>query len=762
MKRFPQLRLRSKFAMSLVLIIAALTCVTLLMVRAKVQENARQQVTTQANNSLVIFEILRHQHMATLNRRASLLATQAFLSDNDTTEFKDSTENPFTASAGDLVVLANQAGHVLAIRSGNSSFSSYAAEALLKSSLSREVSSDWWVDRGRLYQVELQPIGADALSKAKFGTIIVGQQIDERSVQDLGRLLSGHVAFRHAGQIVAGTLYPFQEQELLAQSKNSSPPSQVRIGDERFFATSVNLTSGPSAVTLMVLKSDADTMAFLDKLNEMLVGIAVVAIIVGGCLVYAVSHTFTEPLNRLVEGVHALEHGDYYYEVNTKGDDEVSEVALAFDRMRRTLLANEVDKHSLEEQLRQSQKMDALGRLAGGVAHDFNNLLTIIKGHSGLLMDYLDPNETSFKNCEQIAKAADRAASLTRQLLIFSRGQALQPKVLDLNPLIADVDKLLRRLIREDIAYHFQSGPALGRIKADAGQIEQVLLNLVVNACDAMPRGGKLKIQTSNITAHKGYLKARPGLRLGEYVLLSASDTGHGMDESTKARIFEPFFTTKENGKGTGLGLATVYGVVKESGGFIWVDSTPGKGTRFEIYFPRVYESADSLSEDLMAFRPTRVDATVMVVEDEAGVRDLASSFLQSAGYQVLTAEDGAAALDIAYRLGGSIDVVLTDIVMPKIRGTDLAKRLRTFLPNVKIIYMSGYLDVKDTDIGLLVGSHVLQKPFTKESVVQKVSEALNQAVASTAEGRDSLPAPTGTIFYRGGSPKSGKRPRQH
>jgi signal transduction histidine kinase/ActR/RegA family two-component response regulator len=729
----PHLRLRSKFVMSLILIIAGLTCVTLLMVRARVQENARQQITTQANNSLVIFEILRHQHMATLNRRASLLATQAFLSDNDTREFKDSIENPFTSSTGDLVVLANQAGHVLALRSGNSSFTIPAAEALLQSSLRRETSSDWWLDRGRLYQVELQPIGADsARPKAKSGTIIVGQQIDERSVQDLGRLLSGHVVFRRAGQIITSTLYPFQEQELLSQLKHPSPPDHVHIGDERFFVSSVNLTpQDPMGVSLMVLKSDAETMAFLDKVNHLLVALGLIAIVIGGCLVFAVSHTFTEPLNRLVKGVHALEHGDYYYDLKTQGGDEVSEVSLAFDRMRRTLLANQADKQLLADQLRQSQKMDALGRLAGGVAHDFNNLLTIIKGHGGLLLDFLNPEDSSYKNCEQIAKAADRAASLTRQLLIFSRGQALQPKVLDLNALVADMDKLLKRLIREDIAYHFQSGPALGRIKADAGQVEQVLLNLVVNACDAMPRGGKLKIQTSNITAHKEYLRARPGLRLGEYILLSASDSGHGMDENTKARIFEPFFTTKESGKGTGLGLSTVYGVVKESGGFIWVDSAPGKGTRFEIYLPRVYESTDPRNEEKIGLSPAHCDATVMVVEDEAGVRDLACAFLQSVGYKVLTAKDGMEALEIAGRMGGSIQAVLTDIVMPKIRGTELAARLRTFLPDVKIIYMSGYLDLKDGDERLVAGGYILQKPFTKASVVNRVSKALNAEVVS-------------------------------
>jgi signal transduction histidine kinase/CheY-like chemotaxis protein len=737
---FSQLRLRSKFVMSLILIIAALTCVTLLMVRARVQENARQQITTQANNSLVIFEILRHQHMAVLNRRASLLATQAFLSDNDTSEFKDSTENPFTASPGDVVVLANQAGHVLAIRSGNSSFTISAAEALLKSSLAREVKSDWWVDRGRLYQVELQPIGADPFSKSKSGTIIVGQQIDERSVQDLGRLLSGHVVFRRAGEVITSTLYPFQEQELLSQLKGAVPPDRVHIGDDQFFVTSVNLTSqNASAISLTVLKSNADTVAFLDRINQLLIGLALIAVVVGGCLVFAVSHTFTEPLNRLVKGVHALEQGDYYFDLKAQGQDEVSEVALAFDRMRRTLLANQGEKQSLEDQLRQSQKMDALGRLAGGVAHDFNNLLTIIKGHSGLLLDFLHPADGAYKNCEQIAKAADRAASLTRQLLIFSRGQALEPKVLDLNPLVADMDKLLRRLIREDIDYHFQSGPALGRIKADAGQIEQVLLNLVVNACDAMPRGGKLKIQTSNITAHKEYLRARPGLHMGEYILLAASDSGHGMDESTKARIFEPFFTTKENGKGTGLGLATVYGVVKECGGFIWVDSTPGKGTRFELYFPRVYESIEHKVNAQVQLSAIRLDATVMVVEDEAGVRDLACSFLQSAGYQVLTAENGEEALEIATRLGNSIHAVLTDIVMPKIRGTELAKRLRKMLPGVKIVYMSGYLDVKGTDMGSVIGTTVLQKPFTKEELISTMADVLSTAIISTPEASSTV-----------------------
>src|SRR2546427_516272 len=289
--------------------------------------------------------------------------------------------------------------------------------------------------------------------------------------------------------------------------------------------------------------------------------------------------------------------------------------------------------------------MDALGRLAGGVAHDFNNLLTIIKGHSDLLLERLKPADSLHQSCRQIVKAADRAASLTRQLLAFCRMQLLQPKVLDLNTVVSEMCSLLKRLVREDIAFTFQAGESLGRVKADPGQIEQVIVNLTVNACDAMPEGGHLTIETSNVTVDEVFATTRPPLEPGPYVLLAVTDTGCGMDAATRARIFEPFFTTKEQGKGTGLGLATVYGVVKQSGGCIWVDSEPGKGARFEVYLPLVEERTEFARGQEIPGAPVRRTATVLIAEDEEAVRALAKTALMRKGYRVLEAANGGEAL---------------------------------------------------------------------------------------------------------------------
>ena len=408
--------------------------------------------------------------------------------------------------------------------------------------------------------------------------------------------------------------------------------------------------------------------------------------------------------------------------------DEVATVTNAFDRMRHTLQRNEAERQQLEDQLRQSQKMEALGRLAGGVAHDFNNLLTIIKGHSELLLDRLCTSEPSYKSGEQIHKAADRASALTRQLLIFSRRQILQPKVLDLNVLIADMDKLLQRLIREDVEFTFVPGADLRCVKADPGQIEQVLMNLTVNACDAMPHGGKLTIATQNLLVDPIYAQSRPGLIAGSYVLLSAADTGHGMDAKTQARIFEPFFTTKEVGKGTGLGLSTVYGIVKQSGGFIYVHSAPEKGTCFEIFLPQVQEQCEPLTASSLVLPSAREAITVLVVEDDTAVRELACRFLDTAGFRVLAARDGVEALRIAGEHGSSIGALLTDVVMPRMRGTELAARLSELFPDLKIIFMSGYLEQIEQSPSLMNNSLFLEKPFTREIMLRKVNEAFRSA----------------------------------
>jgi len=426
--------------------------------------------------------------------------------------------------------------------------------------------------------------------------------------------------------------------------------------------------------------------------------------------------------------VQALERGDFTYPLEAGGNDELSKLIRAFAGMRSTLRTNQEQREQLEDQLRQALKMEALGRLAGGVAHDFNNLLTVVAGHSDLLMDRVKPDNALYNSCQQIRKTADRAAALTRQLLAFSRKQILQPKVLGLNDLIADMGKLLRRLIREDIELNLQLGDSLGPVKVDPSQIEQVLLNLTVNASDAMPTGGRLTIETQNIVVDGAadiHLRVPPG----EYVLLSVTDTGQGMDAATKSRIFEPFFTTKEPGKGTGLGLATVYGVVRQSGGFISVDSEPGKGTKFDLYLPKTPELAnDSSAGEVKRLAPAnRRRHTVLVVEDEKDVRDLACEFLTAAGYSVLTAQDGLEALDTVERLGSAVHLVLTDVVMPRMRGTELGTQLKSRLPDLGIVYMTGYFEQLKNNSEFLAGESLLQKPFSREEMLHQVRDALHR-----------------------------------
>lgn len=723
------LQLRTKFLISLMLVIAALVSASLIGIQHTVVENMRRQSVVDSQNSLAIFERLSLEHQEALSRKADLLATLAMLSASDGDEFKKSVENPLEGSGEDLMVLANGSGRVIALRSSHSDFTPGSAEQLLQISLRRGVKSDWWQSGGRLYQVELQSIETDpsAPSGASSGNVIVGQELGERRLQDLKHLLSGELAFCSQGKILVSTLNPFQENELAAQLHGNSAPDLLNLGSERFFANTVELTPGVAGgIRLTVLKSDSATMAFLGQLNHVFTGLGIIAIVAGGCLVYLISNTFTVPLHQLAGGVQALEEGDFDYRLKPVGGDEVAQLTRAFGRMRSTLKENIAEKQLLEEQLRQSQKMEALGRLAGGVAHDFNNLLTIIKGHSDLLSDSVSVSEPRHRSCSQISKAADRAAGLTRQLLIFSRQQVLQPKLLELNSLVVEMDKLLERLVREDIDHELIPGVSPARIKADPGQVEQVLLNLVVNACDAMPKGGKLTIQTEVVSLSERDSRSRTGVPPGMYVMLSVSDTGCGMDDATKARVFEPFFTTKESGKGTGLGLATVYGVVKQSGGYIWLNSEVGQGTRFEIYFPNVDEDEVLAAPEAVAAKQNRGGATILVVEDEPAVRELTSAFLTSAGYKVVMAKDGLEAVGIAEKMGASIQGLVTDVIMPHMRGPELAEQLLKFLPETPVVFMSGYPQQSETTPALGGENFFVQKPFTRESLVFTVTQAMN------------------------------------
>jgi signal transduction histidine kinase len=696
-------------------------------VRRNAQEQVERQIELDTRNATRTFQAVERQQQTALSRKADLLASLAYLRNGDATAIKDASEDPWQSDDCNLFVLADKSARIVALHSTSPSFSITAAQEMVSSSVNRGETAGWWFNDRNLFQVVLQPF-FDSQSRKKnlLGIVVVGRLIDARAAADLGRIASSDVVFRQGGKVAVSTLPPLKEMQFAQRMHDQFTTAEVYLGNERYHASSLVLTPDlQPAADLIVLKSYNEAEAFLQRLNRLLLGLGLVATMAGGALIFLISDTVTRPLASLVEGVRALERGDITYPLESSGHDELSQLTRAFDGMRSTLQKNELQRGQLEDQLRQAQKMEALGRMAGGVAHDFNNLLTVIRGHSELLLDQMRPEDALYRNSLQIRKTADRAASLTRQMLAFSRMQVLQPKVIDINELIAEMGKLLRRLIREDIEFSLRLGDSLARVKADPGQLEQVLLNLTVNASDAMPVGGKLTIETKNIIVDRDFVHSHPSLEPGSYVMMIVSDTGNGMDAATKARIFEPFFTTKEPGKGTGLGLATVYGIVKQSDGFIWIESSPGKGARFEIYLPQTLGQAEPVQSTVETRESAVGRKTVLVVEDERDVRELACEFLKAAGYRVLTAEDGEEALATATRLGKSIHVVLTDIVMPKMRGPALAKRLKALLPHVKIVYMTGYLDRNGGDDDLLQDAFFLQKPFSRESLVGEVGEAL-------------------------------------
>jgi two-component system, cell cycle sensor histidine kinase and response regulator CckA len=384
------------------------------------------------------------------------------------------------------------------------------------------------------------------------------------------------------------------------------------------------------------------------------------------------------------------------------------------------------ERRHLESQLRQAQKMEAVGRLAGGVAHDFNNLLMVIKGHTELLLNSLDRTDQTARKIEQIDKSADRASALTRQLLAFSRRQVLQPEVMSINSTVEEMGKLLPRLIGEDIELIIRTDKNVDSIRADSSQMEQVLMNLAVNARDAMPNGGKLVIETCNANIDASYVATHPLMKPGQYVQLVVTDSGTGMDSETQAHIFEPFFTTKEKGKGTGLGLAMVYGIVKQSGGFIWVYSELGKGTSFKIYLPRVGQTEEHAATPRPALELPMGTETVLLTEDENDVREIARQFLESGGYRVIEAKNGAEAIKLAAAHRGDIQLLVTDMIMPGMTGQELAARLQAEQPGLNVVFMSGYSEHAATEMADVDPSvRLLTKPFSRAAILRAVGEIL-------------------------------------
>jgi two-component system cell cycle sensor histidine kinase/response regulator CckA len=380
---------------------------------------------------------------------------------------------------------------------------------------------------------------------------------------------------------------------------------------------------------------------------------------------------------------------------------------------------------SAAERGQQTSRMEVIGQLAGGIAHDFNNLLTVILGHSEFLLKRDEPAKSRRMRIEEIRKAAERGAWLTNQLLAYSRNQLLEPTVLRFNAVLADMDDILRRVLGEDVALDLLLDPHLGWVKVDRGRLQQIVLNLAGNARDAMPQGGRLRIETMNISVNGGPAKPQAFLRPGDYVAIVVRDSGHGMDAKTRARIFEPFFTTKEKGKGTGLGLATVYGIVKQSGGYIWAESEPGHGSAFYTLLPRVRKPAGSqVLQEVFDFRSG--GETILLVEDDPALRKMAAEVLRDTGYKVVTAPCGADALQVAAEHQGPLDVLLTDVVMPGMTGRELADQIVARYPRIQVLYMSGYTEDAIGNHGLFGQTlRVLQKPFTHDALVRHVRGAL-------------------------------------
>ena len=505
-------------------------------------------------------------------------------------------------------------------------------------------------------------------------------------------------------------------------------------------------------------------------LKRMLV-IGLFVFVMGVAGAFVLSRTITKPLYQLTAGATAMRRGDHSRTVNIQQRDELGQLARAFNsmlekvrdsqreleckvqertaqleeanRQLETLSQSHAHKRSVaerertdalealqntERQLVQSQKLEAVGRLAGGISHDFNNLLTVILGYSDIVKRNLESTDPLRRNVDEIIKASERAASLTRQLLAFSRKQVMQPKVFDLNTVVSDLEKMLRRMIGEDIELRVSAEADLGNIKADPVQLEQVIMNLVVNARDAMPKGGKLTIETANVCLDESYSREHVSVVPGDYVMLAISDTGCGMNEETRQRIFEPFFTTKEQGKGTGLGLSMVYGIVKQSGGNIWVYSEEGHGTTFKIYFPRVTAQAEEYKRASTVFEVPGGNETILLVEDAEWVRTLARQVLETAGYRVFEAENANAAISLCDRMNGNrIDLLLTDVVMPGMSGNDMSRVLQKKQPDMPVLYMSGYTDDAIVQHGVLeAGINFLQKPFTPAALASKVREVLD------------------------------------
>jgi signal transduction histidine kinase len=624
----------------MLVVVFFLTVAVLVVVQARMRSHVREDlVSTLRAESAVYADLVRVRREQTQQSTAIIVnqpSLKALMSTNDPLTVQDGSKSILESSGADLLILESASGEILGYHSGADSEAMSALAGMMQVSVGKQ---DWWFAGGHLYDVSLAPIVAGSgADRRLLGRMALGHDVSPQLMLGTEAFAQSAFVFERHGTILLSSLNPdaAKEFELSLTDRNMSPGliRDHELGGERYLATFVDL-SGDHPVRLYCLESFDQATSFLRSLNRMLMMLGVVALIGGTLLAFVISRQVTRPLERLALGTQRLKQGDFEFEIPIQGSDEVAELTGAFDEMRHSLRLS-------REGLLRSARLEAVGRLAGGVAHDFNNLVMIIKGYSDLLLDTATPEARG--HIEEIKNAGERASALTRQLLAFSRKQVLEPQVLDPNQTVRNMVKMLRILIGEDIELVTDLSDEIGRIQADPGQLEQVVMNLAVNARDAMPEGGKLFVETKPCDLDEQYAASHSEVTPGAFVRIAVTDTGCGMNEEILAHIFEPFFTTKMAGKGTGLGLATVYGIVKQSAGHISVYSEVGRGTTFKVYLPALDKSVPVATPPRTTVAP-KGNGTILLVEDEPALRALAVESLRRLGYAVLSAGDGVEAL---------------------------------------------------------------------------------------------------------------------
>jgi len=741
MLRWNNLRLRNKLFVSMALVSALLTGAALSIVQLRVNAEISGQIAAQVQGSLATFQNLQARSDALAESTAALAATVPSLEAAMTTDDALTVSGPVddisrTLVPGTILLVADRSRRVLARYPNRDGLDAASIVRLLNATFASGAGSGWWFADGRLFQVFLRPIyRGDPADGNWVGTLVLGRPIDQTLAEQISRAAGGEVVFAYAGSPVVSTLPEAQQRDFvrLGLAASRQLRNGVELNGERFAADTEALAASPGAgvaPTLTVLRSFTPVMAFLHALNRLILLVGLGALLIGAGLVYLIAHAFTRPLSELVTGVGAMEQGDYSSPLHAAGGDEAGQLTAAFARMRSTL------DHTQQRSLR-AARLEAIGQLAGGVAHDFNNLITVINGFGEMALAKLPPGESCRAYVQQIIKAGDRAAALTRQLLTFSRKHPVPAgaRALALGPVIEPMRRMLTVLMGEAIEIRLDLAADAAAVCIDPTHLEQVVMNFAANAGDAMPDGGQFTISTANLILDGAAPPpAGDGVPNGRYVELAFRDTGTGMDAETQKHIFEPFFTTKATGKGTGLGLATVYGIAKQVDGHLLVESALGQGSCFRLLLP-AHESETTAAVEIASStppHPTGGSELILLVEDEDGLRAMAREALREAGYAVIEAANGLEALQLAQETATPIDLVFTDLVMPKMGGRELITALKVWTPALRVLYSSGYMGVAER-LPTERGVDFLSKPYSPQAMLQVIHELLHPAPGAAA-----------------------------